>query len=123
MNDEETKVVNTTILNTGLAKPIAVSKEDALNLAHAQELQGVKKQQSAADDTPLASIIPTSKQELDEQKINEINDLMKEDYVKLVEVRHSKKTYILLILGLILIVGIIIFELIYFGGKMSWKTN
>lgn len=123
MNDEETKVVNTTILNTGLAKPIAVSKEDALNLAHAQELQGVKKQQSAADDTPLASIIPTSKQELDEQKINEINDLMKDDYVKLVEVRHSKKTYILLILGLILIVGIIIFELIYFGGKMSWKTN
>ncbi len=119
MNDEETKVVNTTILNTGLAKPIAVSKEDALNLAHAQELQGVKKQQSAADDTPLASIIPTSKQELDEQKINEINDLMKDDYVKLVEVRHSKKTYILLILGLILIVGIIIFELIYFGGKMS----
>lgn len=43
---------------------------------------------------------------------------MKNDYIKLVEVKHSKLTYIILFAVLALIVGIIIYEVIYYGGKM-----
>ena len=66
----------------------------------------------------IASAIPITKEELDEQKVNELNDLMKNDYVKVVEVHHSKKTYIILFLILALLVAFIIFEVIHYGGKL-----
>lgn len=43
---------------------------------------------------------------------------MKNDYVKVVEVHHSKKTYIILFLVLALLVAFIIFEVIHYGGKL-----
>lgn len=112
MNNEEEKVMNNTILNTGVAKPISVSKEEALKIANDQ------KQVSATPQTNIAKPMPVSKEEIEEQKVNELNDLMKNDYIKLVEVKHSKLTYIILFLVLAVIVGFIIFEIIYYGGKM-----
>lgn len=112
MNNEEEKVINSTILNTGVAKPISVSKEDALKIASEQ------KQVIAPNQTNIAKPMPISKEEIEEQKVNELNDLMKNDYIKLVEVKHSKLTYIILFAVLALIVGIIIYEVIYYGGKM-----
>lgn len=114
MNNEsdQDKKLNTTILNTGIAKPISISKEEALKIAAEQDNTNVINQTKIVTPTPI------TKEELDEQKVNELNDLMKNDYVKYVDVKHSKKTYIILILILLVIVGIIIFELIYYGGKM-----
>ena len=108
MNDEE-KIINSTILDPGIAKPISLSKEEALKLAEEQA-----KENKVASNDSFAEIKQISKEELDEQKVNEINDLMKNDYVKLVDVHHSKKTYIILILVLVLIISVIIFEIIYF---------
>lgn len=112
MNNEEEKVINSTILNTGVAKPISVSKEEALKIANEQ------KQVNATTQNNLAKPMPISKEEIEEQKVNELNDLMKNDYVKLVEVKHSKLTYIILFLVLAAIIGVIIYEIIYYGGKM-----
>lgn len=111
MNEEE-KVLEKTILNTGIAKPISVSREEAEALA---------KESNANNNIPQAQVaeaIPVTKEELDEQKVNEINDLMKNDYVKLVDVHHSKKTYIILFVVLALIIALIVLEAIYFGGKI-----
>lgn len=110
MNEEE-KVLEKTILNPGIAKPISVTKEEAIALAKESE----EKNKTAA---PIAEAKLVTKEELDEQRVNEINDLMKNDYVKVVEIHHSKKTYIILFLILALIIGFIIFEVIYFGGKV-----
>lgn len=112
MNNEEEKVINSTILNTGVAKPISVSKEEAMKIASEQ------KQINVPVQTNLAKPMPVSKEEIEEQKVNELNDLMKNDYVKLVEVKHSKITYVLLFLVLAAIIGVIIYEIIYYGGKM-----
>lgn len=118
MNNEEKDVLNKTILDTGIAKPISVSKEEAILLAKQAEEEN-KKNTNASVSTPVVAPTPITKEELDEQRINEVNDLMKNDYVKLVEIKHSKKTYIILFLVLAVIAGIIIFEIIYFGGKLS----
>lgn len=117
MNNEEESVLNKTILDTGIAKPISVSKEEALRLSSAQS-EANKNNVNANAQTNIVTPTIITKEELDEQKINEVNDLMKNDYVKLVEVHHSKKTYIILFLVLAIIVAFIIFELVYFGGKM-----
>lgn len=118
MNEEE-HVLNKTILDAGIAKPISVTKEEAISLAkQAEEIEKNKAAQNSPREN-IADAIPITKEELDENRVNEINDLMKNDYVKIVESRYSKKTYIILILILIVVVGIIIFELIHFGGKMS----
>lgn len=122
MNNEEEKVLNKTILDTGIAKPISVSKEEAILLAKQAEEEN-KKNQPVNNQTSVVAPTPITKEELDEQRINEVNDLMKNDYVKLVEIKHSKKTYIILFLILAVIAGIIIFEVIYFGGKLSWKRS
>ncbi len=117
MNNEEEKILNKTILDTGIAKPISVSKEEAVLLARQAEEENKK---NINEEVHQTIVTPTqiTKEELDEQRINEVNDLMKNDYVKMVEIKHSKKTYIILFLVLALILGIIIFELIYFGGKL-----
>ena len=62
--------------------------------------------------------IPNEEKKEFGQKVNELNDLMKNDYVKVVEVHHSKKTYIILFLILALLVAFIIFEVIHYGGKL-----
>lgn len=110
-NEEEKKVINTTILNTGIAKPISISKEEAMKIARENNV-------NVSTQNNVVSPSPISKEEIEEQKVNELNDLMKNDYVKLVEVKHSKITYIILFLVLAALVGIIIYEIIYFGGKM-----
>lgn len=112
MNNEEEQVINNTILNTGVAKPISVSKEEAIKIANEQ------KQINATSQNNIATPMPVSKEEIEEQRVNELNDLMKNDYVKLVEVKHSKITYIILFLVLAAIIGIIIYEIIYYGGKI-----
>lgn len=114
MNNEsdKEKVLNNTILNTGIAKPISISKEEALNIATKQENTNMINQTKVITPTPI------TKEELDEQKVNELNDLMENEYIKFVDVKHSKKTYIILILVLIVIAGIIIFEILYYGGKI-----
>lgn len=116
-NEEEERVLNKTILDTGIAKPISVSKEEALLLAKQAE---ENKKVVSNNVAPTNIVTPTlvTQEQLDEQKVNEVNDLMKNDYVKLVEIRHSKKTYIILFAILAVIAAIIIFELIYFGGKV-----
>lgn len=118
MNEEE-HVLNKTILDAGIAKPISVTKEEAISLAkQAEEIEKKKVVQSSTHEN-IAEAIPITKEELDENRVNEINDLMKNDYVKISESRYSKKTYIILIAILIAVLGIIIFELIHFGGKLS----
>lgn len=112
MNNEEEKVINSTILNTGVAKPISFSKEEALKAVNIQNQTPNNSANNIA--TPMA----ITKEEIEEQRVNELNDLMKNDYVKLVEVKHSKLTYVVLFLILAVIIGIIIFEVIYYGGKM-----
>lgn len=119
MNEEE-HVLNKTILDVGIAKPISVTKEEAISLAkQADEIEKNKVAQSSNTHENIAEAIPITKEELDEERVNEINDLMKNDYVKIAESRYSKKTYIILIAILIAVIGIIIFELIHFGGKLS----
>lgn len=117
--DEGEKEIKTIVLKPGIAKPISVSKEDALNIAQEQEKNKVKEKQDeiSINDTSLAEVKQVTKEELDEKKVNELNDLMKNDYVKLEDIKYSKKTYIILICALIVIIGIIIFEVIYFGNK------
>ena len=110
MNDEEEKVINQTVLNQGLATPIAVSKEEAIAKAHeqAQEIKGT-------NNVNFAEIKQVTQEELDQEKVNEVNDLMKNDYVKLVDVKYSKKTYIILFGVLALIVALIIIEVVIFS--------
>lgn len=117
--DEEEKEIKTIILNPGIAKPISVSKEDALNVAQEQEKNKIqdKLEEQKINDASLAEIKQVTKEELDEKKVNELNDLMENDYVKLENIKHSKKTLIILICALIIIIGIIIFEIIIFGNK------
>lgn len=55
MNNEEEKVINSTILNTGVAKPISVSKEEALKIASEQ------KQVITPNQTNIAKPMPISK--------------------------------------------------------------
>lgn len=112
MNNEEEKVINSTILNTGIAKPMPVSKEEAIKIANSQKVI------NETNQAKIATPMPVSKEEIEEEKVNELNDLMKNDYIKLVEVKHSKLTYIIMFLVLAGIIGIIIFEIIYYGGKM-----
>ena len=113
--NNEKSVLEKTILDTGIAKPISVTKEEALNMAkQAEEANKVVNKQPEN----IASAIPITKEELDEQKVNELNDLMKNDYVKVVEVHHSKKTYIILFLILALLAAFISFEAIHYGGKL-----
>ncbi|MCH5166590.1 MAG: hypothetical protein J1F35_01735 [Erysipelotrichales bacterium] len=109
MNDEEEKIINQTILNPGLAQPIAVSKEEAIAKAHeqAQETKGT-------DNVKFAEIQHVTQEDLDEQRVNEVNDLMKNDYVKLVDAKYSKKTYFILFGVLAFIIVLIIIEVILF---------
>lgn len=118
MDEDEKNVLNKTVLNTGIAKPISVSKEEALRMASLAEEENKKKENQVPTNENIATPISITKEELDEKRVIEVNDLMKNDYVKLVEIRHSKKTYIILFLVFAAIIGIIIFELIYFGGKV-----
>lgn len=115
MNEEE-KPVGMTILNPGMAKPIAVSKEQAVQVAHEQE-SAQQEVEEVKPQTNFAEIQQVTKEELDEQKVNEVNDLMKNDYVKLKDVKYSKKTIMIMILVLAAIVGIVVLEVFIFGGK------
>lgn len=42
----------------------------------------------------------------------------KNEYIKIVEVRHKPITYVILSLILVIIIGIIIVEIIYYGGNL-----
>jgi len=117
--NEEDNVLNKTVLDAGIAKPISVTKEEAISLA--QQAEKIEESKLKQNDTnkSVAVPIPITKEELDENRVNEINDLMKNDYVKIVESRYSKKTYIILVVILIIVISIIVLELLYFGGKVS----
>lgn len=118
MNEEDKKVkLETTILNPGLAKPIKISSKDAEDIALKQQEESAMVEVEHTVDR-VATPTKITKEELDEQKINELNDLMKNDYVRIVDVHHSKKTYIILFLVLFIIILIIVAEVIYFGGKV-----
>ena len=80
--NNEKSVLEKTILDTGIAKPISVTKEEALNMAkQAEEANKVVNKQPEN----IASAIPITKEELDEQKVNELNDLMKMTTLKLLK--------------------------------------
>ncbi len=117
--NEEDNVLNKTVLDAGIAKPISVTKEEAISLA--QQAEKIEKSKLKQNDTNKSVAVPIliTKEELDENRVNEINDLMKNDYVKIVESRYSKKTYIILVVILIIVISIIVLELLYFGGKVS----
>lgn len=111
--EEETKKETLKIDHT--VSPISVSKETAYEIAALQEShknEGINKEEK----NDVAEIIPTTKEEIELKKVEEVNNLMKDEFVEIKQLRHSPKLYIIMVLVLLLIIGIIIFELIYYSN-------
>ena len=109
-------------LNTSVAAaPIAINAKDAVNIAREQQnyqenMASLEQNgQLAQHDNPndhLAQIIEVGslqEQKINEAQVNQVNDLM-----KVVEVNTSKKTYLLMILAIIIIFGIVAWEIYHY---------
>lgn len=105
-------------LSAGAAVPIPVTAEQAMKVAKSQEeynanIQSLENNGTLAkQDNPndhIAKAIAVGSAEdkaINASQVNQVNDL-----VKVVEVKTSPKTVILMILAVVVIVGIIIWEL------------
>lgn len=122
MQDEnEIKPVSLNLNTTSAAAPIAINAQDAINIAREQQSYQenmASLEQSgelAHHDNPsdhIAQIIEVGspqEQKINESQVNQVNDLM-----KVVEVKTSKKTYLLMILAIIVIFGIIAWEIYHY---------
>ncbi|MCR4580927.1 MAG: hypothetical protein K5666_00220 [Bacilli bacterium] len=130
MNNEPKKVkVVVKTLNTGAAKPIAVSSEDALNIARNQNannheaditinetksidevINEAKEQNNINTSNNLAQTGSNYNQEVNIEKLNEVNDLY---YIKKVKKDNPKLVIVLVIILVLIILGFFIFELPY----------
>lgn len=122
MQDEnEIKPVSLNLNTSVAAAPIAINAKDAVNIAREQQnyqenMASLEQNgQLAQHDNPndhLAQIIEVGslqEQKINEAQVNQVNDLM-----KVVEVKTSKKTYLLMILAIIIIFGIVAWEIYHY---------
>ena len=122
MQDEnEIKPVSLNLNTSVAAAPIAINAKDAVNIAREQQnyqenMASLEQNgQLAQHDNPndhLAQIIEVcslQEQKINEAQVNQVNDLM-----KVVEVKTSKKTYLLMILAIIIIFGIVAWEIYHY---------
>ena len=122
MQDEnEIKPVSLNLNTSVAAAPIAINAKDAVNIAREQQnyqenMASLEQNgQLAQHDNPndhLAQIIEVGslqEQKINEAQVNQVNDLM-----KVVEVKTSKKTYLLMILAIIVIFGIVAWEIYHY---------
>ena len=122
MQDEnEIKPVSLNLNTSVAAAPIAINAKDAINIAREQQnyqenMASLEQNgQLAQHDNPndhLAQIIEVGslqEQKINEAQVNQVNDLM-----KVVEVKTSKKTYLLMILAIIIIFGIVAWEIYHY---------
>ena len=122
MQDEnEIKPVSLNLNTSVAAAPIAINAKDAVNIAREQQnyqenMASLEQNgQLAHHDNPndhLAQIIEVGslqEQKINEAQVNQVNDLM-----KVVEVKTSKKTYLLMILAIIVIFGIVAWEIYHY---------
>ena len=125
MEEKQVKVVVKT-LNTGAAKPIAVTSEEALNIARAQNANNHEADITINEKKSIDEVIEESKntqqveakpidastynQEVDLEKLNEVNDIVK---IKTIKKDNPKTVMILVIILVIIILGFFIFELPY----------
>jgi hypothetical protein len=126
MNDEkEVKVVVKT-LNTGAAQPIAVSADDAIKIARAQnannheadiQLEETKSIDQVMDEVQTSNMVNNSfnvdnveqyNQQVNLEKLNEVNDLVK---VEKVQKDNPKVVLALILILAVIILGFFIFEL------------
>ena len=122
MQDEnEIKPVSLNLNTSVAAAPIAINAKDAVNIAREQQnyqenMASLEQNgQLAQHDNPndhLAQIIEVGS--LQEQKINEAQVNQVYDLMKVVEVKTSKKTYLLTILAIIVIFGIVAWEIYHY---------
>ena len=114
MEEEVKKEV--VVINSNVAAPISVSKADAYRIAQEQENNKQEVVEEVVEDNIVA---PTkiTKEELDQQRINEVNDLVDNELTRIVEYQYSKKTYTIMyaILGFIIVV--ILLEILYYAMK------
>ena len=127
MNEEKEVKVVTRKLDAGIATPIAVTSEDALNIARVQnennheadipiednitiEEVGAKAQEMKQQQEQVVNVNNSNvyNQEVNIQKLNEVNDLVKIEKVKK---ENPKVVLVLIIILAIVILGFFIFEL------------
>lgn len=104
MNDETPKII--TNLDKGAAKPIPIDSRDAIMIARQQNNE--ISSEPVKEENNFAEIIPDDKDiEIDVNRVNHVNDL-----VKVVDVKYSKKTVIILAAVLVVLIAFfLIFEL------------
>ncbi|MCR5224384.1 MAG: hypothetical protein K6C11_04480 [Bacilli bacterium] len=126
MNNETDVKVVTKTLNVGAAQPIAVSAEDAMKIARAQnannheadiQLEETKSIDTVMDEVQTNNMINNNlnvnnaeqyNQQVNLEKLNEVNDLVK---VEKVSKDNPKVVFALILVLAIIILGFFIFEL------------
>lgn len=128
MDEKKTVKVVVKTLNTGAAKPIAVSSDEAIRIARAQnennheadipieetktidEVITSVKEEQVQESAPISINANNYNQEVNIQKLNEVNDIVK---IKTIKKDNPKIVVILVIILVIIILGFFIFELPY----------
>lgn len=125
MEEENKKEIM--VLGGNIVTPTKVSKEEAYKVANNQQQERLRiEEELKREDEEIekledsvATPIKVEKK-INMEMVNQVNDLAakeKEEYVRIVEMQHSPKTYLIMILILGLIVAIIVFEIIYYASK------
>ena len=127
MNEEKEVKVVTQTLDAGVAAPIAVTSEQALNIARAQNAnnpvadiplqekasmeeiqQQVNNQTAINNQTFNVNNVDLYNQQVNIEKLHEVNDIVKVEKVK----KENPKVVLVLILVLaLIIIGFFVFEL------------
>ncbi len=126
MNEEKEVKVVTQTLDAGVAAPIAVTSEQAMNIARAQnannpvadipleekasmeEIQQQAEQMSKPQTNFNVSNADLYNQQVNIEKLHEVNDIVKVEKVK----KENPKVVLILILVLaVIIIGFFVFEL------------
>ncbi len=127
MNEEKEVKVVTQTLDAGVAAPIAVTSEQALNIARAQNAnnpvadiplqekasmeeiqQQVNNQTTTNNQTFNVNNVDLYNQQVNIEKLHEVNDIVKVEKVK----KENPKVVLVLILVLaLIIIGFFVFEL------------
>lgn len=108
----EEEVKKETLKIDNYVAPISVSKADAYNVAQKQQEEKHIETKQVVNNVVTPKNI--TKEELELQRINEINDLMQNEFTEIKYLKHSPKTYIIMILVLLAIICVIVLELIYY---------
>ena len=126
MNNETDVKVVTKTLNVGAAQPIAVSADDAMKIARAQnannheadiQLEETKSIDTVMDEVQTNNMVNNNlnvnnaeqyNQQVNLEKLNEVNDLVK---VEKVSKDNPKVVFALILVLAIIILGFFIFEL------------